>query len=84
MTHSLQRRAFTGSIAALGLGALLTVAAPFASAQTVADLKKKGELTVVGYESSKLKLLNWLGKVPVTSLRMSRALPPARLGLPST
>lgn len=46
MTLSLQRRAFAGSIAALGLGALLTVAAPFASAQTVADLKKKGELTV--------------------------------------
>jgi polar amino acid transport system substrate-binding protein len=46
MTLSLQRRTFTGSIAALGLGAVLTVAAPFAAAQTVAELKKKGELKV--------------------------------------
>jgi polar amino acid transport system substrate-binding protein len=46
MTRSLPRRAFAGSIAALGLGALLTVAAPFAAAQTVADLKKKGEINV--------------------------------------
>jgi polar amino acid transport system substrate-binding protein len=46
MTSSLHRRSFAGSIAALGLGALLTTAAPFAAAQTVADLKKKGELTV--------------------------------------
>jgi len=46
MTLSLPRRAFAGSIAALGLGALLTVAAPFAGAQTVAELKKKGELNV--------------------------------------
>ena len=34
------------AIAALGLGAALTVFAPFASAQTVDDIKKKGELTV--------------------------------------
>jgi polar amino acid transport system substrate-binding protein len=46
MTSSLQRRTFAGAIAALGLGALLTTAAPFAAAQSVADLKKKGELTV--------------------------------------
>ena len=46
MTSSLHRRTFTGAIAALGLGALLTTAAPFAAAQSVADLKKKGELTV--------------------------------------
>ena len=39
MTRSTTRRA---AIAALGLGAALTVFAPFASAQTVADIKKKG------------------------------------------
>jgi len=46
MTRTLHRRAFAGSIAALGLGALLTVAAPFAAAQTVAELKKKGEINI--------------------------------------
>ncbi len=46
MTTSLQRRTFNGTIAALGLGALLTAAAPFAAAQTVADLKKKGEINI--------------------------------------
>jgi polar amino acid transport system substrate-binding protein len=46
MTLSLHRRAFAGSIAALGLGALLTAAAPFAAAQTVAELKKKGEISI--------------------------------------
>jgi polar amino acid transport system substrate-binding protein len=46
MTSSLQRRTFVGSVAALGLGALLTATAPFAGAQTLDELKKKGELTV--------------------------------------
>ncbi|MDB5945019.1 MAG: amino acid transporter substrate-binding protein family [Ramlibacter sp.] len=46
MTTSLQRRTFAGAVAALGLGAVLTAAAPFAAAQTVDELKKKGELTV--------------------------------------
>jgi len=46
MTSSLQRRTFVGTVAALGLGALLTATAPFAAAQTVDELKKKGELTV--------------------------------------
>jgi polar amino acid transport system substrate-binding protein len=46
MTSSLQRRTFIGTVAALGLGALLTATAPFAAAQTVEELKKKGELTV--------------------------------------
>lgn len=46
MTASLQRRTFTGTIAALGLGAMFTAAAPFAAAQTIADLRKKGTLTV--------------------------------------
>jgi len=43
MIRSLQRRA---AIAAFGLGAALTLIAPFASAQTVADIKKKGEITI--------------------------------------
>ncbi len=34
------------TLAALGLGAALTVFAPFASAQSVADIKKKGEITI--------------------------------------
>ena len=46
MTSSLQRRTFIGTVAALGLGTLLTATAPFAAAQTVDELKKKGELTV--------------------------------------
>jgi polar amino acid transport system substrate-binding protein len=46
MTSLLQRRSFVASVAALGLGALLTAAAPFALAQTLDELKKKGELTV--------------------------------------
>lgn len=46
MTSLLQRRSFVASVAALGLGALLTAVAPFAGAQTVDELKKKGELTV--------------------------------------
>src|ERR1051325_8616320 len=43
MTLFTTRRA---AIAALGLGAALTVFAPFASAQSVADIKKKGEITI--------------------------------------
>jgi polar amino acid transport system substrate-binding protein len=46
MTSLLQRRSFVASVAALGLGALLTAAAPFVLAQTLDELKKKGELTV--------------------------------------
>lgn len=46
MTCSTSRRAVTGAIAALGVGAALGTFAPFASAQSVADLKKKGEITV--------------------------------------
>src|SRR5512133_4365799 len=46
MTSSLHRRAFAGSFAALGLAALLSVAAPLAAAQTVAEIKKKGEINV--------------------------------------
>jgi polar amino acid transport system substrate-binding protein len=43
MTFFTTRRA---AVAALGLGAALTAFAPFASAQTVADIKKKGEITI--------------------------------------
>jgi polar amino acid transport system substrate-binding protein len=43
MTRTPTRRI---ALAALGLGAALTVFAPFASAQTVADIKKKGEITI--------------------------------------
>ena len=46
MTVHFQRRSFNGAIAALGLGATLSLLAPFARAQTVADIKKKGEITV--------------------------------------
>jgi len=46
MTASIQRRSFNGRIAALGLGAALTVMAPFAMAQTAEDIKKKGEITI--------------------------------------
>jgi polar amino acid transport system substrate-binding protein len=46
MTSHLQRRTFVGTVAALGLGALLTATAPFAGAQTVAELKKKGEINI--------------------------------------
>ncbi len=46
MTSSLQRRSFTGGIAALSLGAILIAIPLIASAQTVEELKKKGELTV--------------------------------------
>ena len=43
MIRSTTRRV---ALAALGLGAALTVFAPLASAQSVADLKKKGEVTI--------------------------------------
>jgi len=43
MTRTTTRRV---ALAALGLGAALTVFAPFASAQSVADIKKKGEITI--------------------------------------
>lgn len=46
MTLSMNRRAFAGTVAA-GLGAaLLTTASPFAAAETLADLKKKGTINV--------------------------------------
>ena len=43
MIQSLPRRT---ALAAFGLAAALTVFAPFASAQTVAEIKKKGEITI--------------------------------------
>lgn len=43
MIRSAQRRTV---LATFGLAAALTVFAPFASAQTVADIKKKGEITI--------------------------------------
>ncbi|MBU1352635.1 MAG: transporter substrate-binding domain-containing protein [Gammaproteobacteria bacterium] len=46
MTFSLQRRTATAALAALGLGAALAAFTPLASAQSVADIKKKGEITI--------------------------------------
>lgn len=46
MIKSFQRRAFTGAMAALALGASLSFAIAPASAQTIDEIKKKGELTV--------------------------------------
>jgi polar amino acid transport system substrate-binding protein len=46
MTRTATRRAAIAALATLGLGAALTVFAPFASAQSVADIKKKGEITI--------------------------------------
>ncbi|WP_114968443.1 transporter substrate-binding domain-containing protein [Rhodoferax ferrireducens] len=46
MIKHLQRRTFTGAALALGLAATLSSWAPIASAQTSADIKKKGELTI--------------------------------------
>lgn len=40
------RRTANSALAALGLGAALTLLAPFATAQTVAEIKKKGEITI--------------------------------------
>ena len=46
MTIRFQRRNFNATLAALGLGATLSLLAPFASAQTVEEIKKKGEITI--------------------------------------
>ncbi len=46
MFKTLQRRVFTSTALALGLAATLSAWAPSASAQTVADIKKKGEITI--------------------------------------
>ena len=46
MTISLKRRTAASALAALGLTAALGTFAPHAAAQSVADIKKKGELTV--------------------------------------
>lgn len=46
MIQSLKKRAIAGAIAALALGAMFSGAISTASAQTVADLKAKGEITV--------------------------------------
>jgi polar amino acid transport system substrate-binding protein len=46
MIQSTKRRMVTSAVMALGLAATLASTAPFASAQTLADVKKKGELTV--------------------------------------
>ena len=46
MRFSQQRRTTAAALAALGLGAALTAFTPLASAQTVADIKKKGEITI--------------------------------------
>ena len=40
------RRTASAALVALGLGAALTVFAPLASAQSVAEIKKKGEITI--------------------------------------
>ena len=46
MTFSLQRRSATAVLTALGRGVALTAFAPLASAQSVAAIKKKGEITI--------------------------------------
>lgn len=46
MIKHLQRRLFTAGALALGLAATMAAWSPAASAQTVAEIKKKGELTV--------------------------------------
>jgi len=46
MFKHLQRRVFTTTALALGLAATLSAWAPSTQAQTVADIKKKGELTI--------------------------------------
>jgi len=46
MTRSITRRSASAVLAALGLGAVLTVCSSLASAQSMADIKKKGEITV--------------------------------------
>lgn len=46
MTFFPTRRAALTALTALSMGAALSAFAPFASAQTVADIKKKGEITI--------------------------------------
>jgi polar amino acid transport system substrate-binding protein len=46
MINHLQRRVFTSAALALGLAATLSVCVTSATAQTVAEIKKKGELTI--------------------------------------
>ena len=46
MIKHLQRRVFTGAALALGLAPTLSAWAPTASAQTIDDFKKKGEITI--------------------------------------
>src|ERR1700712_5061733 len=46
MTATLKRRTVVKALAAIGIGAALLNRMPLAAAQTLADLKKKGELTV--------------------------------------
>ena len=46
MFKPLQRRVFTSTALALGLAATLSAWTPLASAQTVAEIKKKGEVTI--------------------------------------
>jgi polar amino acid transport system substrate-binding protein len=46
MNLSIPRRALIGGLAALGLAGVLCSFAPLASAQSLADIKKKGEVTV--------------------------------------
>ncbi len=46
MSHSIFRRALTSAMAALGLGAALVAFSPLAFAQSMADIKKKGEITI--------------------------------------
>lgn len=46
MIQSIQRRAVIAGALALGLSSLLSLSAPSANAQTVAQIKQKGELTV--------------------------------------
>ncbi len=46
MTFFTTRRATLTALTALSVGSALSVFAPFASAQTVADIKKKGEITI--------------------------------------
>ena len=45
-TFTSTRRTANAALIALGLGAALTVFAPLVSAQTMADIKKKGEITI--------------------------------------
>lgn len=45
-TFTSTRRTASAALVALGLGAVLTVFVPLASAQTMADIKKKGEITI--------------------------------------